>query len=196
MPEPTIEIVAEGPKGWTLGYLLGYLRAVDLAAGVLDAEAEGFAVEALRERFRELLHPALDVLHLLVPASAAEGARAAIAAAAELDPSVTLVGERAIWGAKFSFSFRTSSREAAGRIRGFFDPLPPGVALSPETRFEESEHPENRGVDVYAPAHDFELVGTGTVAGELAGVTRVYRLCRAEDLVAVDPAELLPLPGA
>ena len=36
------ELVVDGPRGWDIGFIRGFLRAKGLADRVLNAEAEGF----------------------------------------------------------------------------------------------------------------------------------------------------------
>ena len=76
------EFVIEGPPGWTLGFIQGYVLGSGEALGVLDAEAEGFQCESLRERIRELLQRSSDTLHLVVPGDLAPRVRQAVADAA------------------------------------------------------------------------------------------------------------------
>ena len=195
MSERTVEMVVEGRRGWAEGFVEGFLRGRGRSGEVIDAESEGFRVEGLREKMRGVLRPSRDTVHLLVPATLAADVRAAVEAAAASGASAAVLRERALAGARFSFSLRVCSRGHAGRIRGLFETLPDGVALSPDTTFHESVHPDDRGVELYAPAHEYELLGEGAVEGEVAGVVAVYRRCRSEELIAVEPAELVPAEG-
>ena len=185
------EIVVVGPRGFTLGFIEGFLRGRGVDGDVLDAEREGFDVASLRERVRELLHPKVDTLHLLTPETLAPAVREAVGAAALRGASMAIRHERPLAGARFSFSFAVYSRPHAERIRGYFEHLPEGARLSPDSSFVESLHPDEIGVEVYAPAHDYDLRGKGTVVGSMEGVLSLYRTCRDEELIRESPVELL-----
>ena len=185
------EIVLVGPRGFTLGFIEGFLRGRGLEGDVLDAEREGFDVASLRERIRELLHPSIDTLHLLTPEPLAPAVREAVGTAALRGASMTIRHERPVAGARFSFSFTVYSRPHADRIRGYFQHLPEGARLSPDSSFEESIHPDEIGVEVYTPSHEYELRGRGTVAGAIEAVLSLFRTCRDEDLIREGPVDLL-----
>ena len=81
MAVDTVEIVVEGPRGWTSGFLDGFLRGRGRNETLLVAESHGFDVEPMAERIREMLHRSRDVLHLLVPSAVDGDVRLAVAAA-------------------------------------------------------------------------------------------------------------------
>ena len=98
--------------------------------------------------------------------------------------------------ARFEFRFRIYSRPHAERIRGWFKRPPEGVRLTDETRFEEIIDSEAKGMESFAPAHEYELRAEGAVTGKVEGVIELYRLCRGEELVQVEPLEALRPEGS
>jgi hypothetical protein len=67
---------------------------------------------------------------------------------------------------------------------------------------KEERHPENKGVELFAPAHDYIYKARGTIVGTPPGILEMNRrLCRL-DFVHEEPLELvcreasLPSPGA
>lgn len=196
MPGRYLEMVVDGPRGFTLGFIEGFLRGRGLEDTVLDADREGFDCEPLRERIREILAPSVDTLHLLCPEALVPAVRQAVEAAASHGAAVAIRHERPLAGARFSFSFTVYSRPHGERVRGYFQHLPKGVTLSPDTSFREILHPEDAGVEVYTPAHEYELRGKGTVEGPVEGVLALYRICRDEELIREGKAQLLDEGGA
>jgi hypothetical protein len=192
MPSPYHELVIEGPRPWTFGFIQGFLRGSGIHAPVLDAEAEGFAGDSLIERLRDLLHPDNAVMHFLVPAEALPEVRQAIADPIAEQRQVHLRSERAIAGARFEFSLAVYSPAHAARIRVFFGKLPEGVKLTGDTDFKETVDPGAGGVHSYAPAHRHELTGHGGVEGDLDGVLAVYHGCRDEELIKERDLRLIP----
>ena len=183
-------LLIEGPRGWTLGFIHGTLRAAGAETVPIDAEAEGVACEPLRERLRELLDPGREILHLLAREEELPRVRHALADHEAAERGVEIKQEIPIAGAGFEFSLRIYSREHAMQIRDLFVHLPPGVELTSDTSFQEILDPEAAGVHSMAPAHGYELRGAGSVAGPLDGVLLLHRACRDMELVKERPIHL------
>jgi len=191
MGERYHEMVIEGPRGRLHGFIEGYLGGRGIDKPVIDAEREGINCQPFLERISDLLHPTSEVLHLLVPEDVAPVLRKALEKEAPPDLHAVIKAERVIVGARFAFSFAIYSREHAARVKERFTQLPEGVRLTPDTHFEEKEHPASSGVEVYAPVHDFSFTGKGTVTGDVEGVLELFQFCRDEDLIEHRPAELI-----
>lgn len=185
------ELLVEGPRGWTLGFIHGFVRALGNDGTLFDAEEEGVACEPFGERVHELIHRSEEILHLLVPEGLLATVRKAVGDAVAAGRQVSIRGERALVGACFDFNVAAYSREHGKKIRRIFYQLPEGVELSADTAFHETEDPEAE-VGAYAPAHKYELRGKGSVEGPVAGVLEVYRVCREEGLIHESAAKLLP----
>lgn len=186
------ELVIDGPKGWDLGFLKGFLAGKGLDGRIVDAEEEGFDCSPYREKIRELLHPDRDTLHLVVPEEAIESVKQALAESTAKGHLMSLRHQRPLKGARFSFHLKVFSKEHGDRIRAFFGNLPPGARLVEVKPLTEKQDPDSMGVELYAPAHDYELTGEGTIEGDFEPVLEVYRFCRQEDLIHQKKAELVP----
>lgn len=178
-----MEIVLEGPRGWTIGFVQGYVAGRLPGAAAYDAELEGCDVSSVRERIRELVDRAHEIAHVLVAEDAVPVARESVEQASTLRPGVDVRLERWIGSARFSFSLECYSRESAERIRQHFRDMPEGVRVSAESRIQEFVDPEASGAEVYAPVHDFELTGSGALLGDVEGIVRMHRLLANEELV-------------
>jgi hypothetical protein len=185
------ELVIEGPRGWGIGFLSGYLSGCGSDQMVLDGEEEGFDVETLREQIREILVPTAEILHLVAPRAVVPHIHRAVKVAASRGRGMTIRHERVLTGASFSFEFCIYSRDHASRLRRRFDHLPPGARLTQGSHFTEVRDPDARGLEMYAPVHQYELRGEGGVEGDLEAVLPIFRLCRDEELVHVFKAELI-----
>ena len=186
------EMVIEGARGQAFGFITGYLAGQGKKGEVFDAEREGFDCEPLRERVRELFRPSADTAHLLVPGSVAPLVRQAVEQAADRGMSLTLHEERRLSGARFAFRFNIYSRVHAARIRSLLEKPPRGASLTAESRFEETLRPEAKGVEAYAPEHDYELAGSGAVEGSVDAVVSLHRRCRTKQLIQLGKLEFLP----
>ena len=189
------ELVIEGPRGWGLGYMQGFVRGSGVRHMVFDAEEEGFDCEPFREHVRELLNPMAEILHLLAPAQLVPRLRRAVKESAAEGRKMNILHDRPVAGARFNFEFSIYSRQHATRLRRALETLKGGAQLTKGTRFDEIKDPDARGVEMYAPAHHYELHGKGGVEGDIDGVLPIYRLCRNEELSRVKEAVLLPAGG-
>ena len=169
------EFVIEGPRGWTVGFVQGYVRG-RLPQGVaIDAEAEGCDVSSAGEKIRELISRRSEIAHVLVRDDTLETFREAIEVAASSGRDLHVRLERPIDSASFEFSFETFSRDGARRIQGYLRPMPDGVQLSADSHVEQFVDPEAAGAEVYAPTHDFVFRGKGSLLGDVEQVLRLHR---------------------
>lgn len=187
------ELVIEGPRGVALGFVLGCLGDRAAAAGLLDAEAEGFDCAPMRERLGDLLSHGKETLHLLVPDPLLEDVRSALRKAAHLPSPITLKSERQV-EARFTFALTVASPEHAARLRSLLEPKG-GLRQSSDTRWSESRDLAAKPVDLYAPAHPYELRGRGWIEGPVDELLSLYRICRDEELLHLGALELRPRPA-
>ncbi len=182
------EFLVEGPRAYAPGYVRGYLKGRGHEAAVVDLEHEGFDCEPLRERLSELLHRDRDVSHLVVPEGSAAAFRDAVRETSGSTTPLAIVSELPVSRAKFEFSVEVFSPQVASRVRALFSPLPPGVVSEPAAPFVETHFEPQTGTGVYAPVHPYELRGSGTVSGPFEGVLDLWRRCRGEKAVRLEPA--------
>jgi hypothetical protein len=187
-----VEFVIDGPKGWDLGFVRGFLHGREMDGRIIDAEKEGFDCAPLREHLKELLHPDSNTAHLLVPEDLAAAVEEAVQASGQAGFPMVIRHRRAVHEARFTFSVHLYSREVGKKVLSLFTQLPDRVTLRMENGFEEKVDPRAEGVELYAPTHDYELKGEGTVEGELEPVLKLYRACRDEDLIHQSQAHLIP----
>lgn len=191
MAEEFVELVVDGPRGWDIGFVRGFLAGRGLEAPILQAEEEGFACESFAEKAREVFQPGRERMHLLVPRGASALVKEAVTESAARGQAMAVRSERPLAGARFRFFARIFSRVHGERIRRLLTELPEGARAMTGSRWEEREDPDAKGEELYAPVHEYELKGEGAVEGELLAVLDVYRRCREEELIRVERAELI-----
>ncbi len=191
MSEPYHEVAIEGPRGRAKGFVEGFLAGRGITGRILDAEDEGVAVETLRERVRELLHPAAETVHLLIPGDLVAAVGGAVDQAAASGIPMRVLAVRRIGAARFTFRVATYSRDRGERILARFDRMPEGVRIVPETPLVPRVHPGATASAVYAPAHEYELTGDGLVEGSLEAVLEFRRWCRQDEAIATGRIELI-----
>ena len=186
-----VEVVLKGPRRRARGFVEGYLAGRGIREPVLDAEEEGFERETLRERLIGVLHPSTRVMHLLVPAPAVQAVREAAQASEARGIPAVVLETREIARASLEFSFAAFSREHGRRLLSLLDGLPEGVRILRDRPFEERIDPGALGIEAYAPAHEYEIRGEGTIEGDLEGVLAVRRRLREEDAIRLGRARLI-----
>jgi len=88
-----------------------------------------------------------------------------------------VISVRDVTSAFFEFEYKTFSEEVGKSLLAFFSNLPSGVRIKAGYQPQEKITPEGKGVEAYAPLHDYELKGSGIVQGEVKETYRFY--CRA-----------------
>jgi len=190
MAEQFYEISLEGPTGRTLGFVQGFLTARGEGGRILDAYREGFDCESLRERIRELFHPSKQTYHLLIPADLVPTVNEAVQEGKNRGMEMEVLDRRSVAGARFSFSFETFSRDHGAALRALFETPPEGVTID-DLLIEETVHPDAKGVEAYAPAHDYQLEGKGTVQGALRAVLALHKKAREQELIKQGDLEVV-----
>jgi hypothetical protein len=190
MAEQFYEISLEGPTGRTLGFVQGFLTARGEGGRILDAYREGFDCESLRERIRELFHPSKQTYHLLVPADLVPTVDEAVKEGKNRGMEIEVMERRLLSGARFSFSFETFSRDHGAMLRALFEAPPQGVTID-DLQIEETLDPEAKGVEAYAPAHEYQLEGKGTVHGALRAVLALHKRARGQELIKESKLEVV-----
>jgi hypothetical protein len=181
-------ILIDGGERATRAFLSGFAddRGVEPTALVL-AEDAGVHVESLGERLLGLIGAGRHQLVLVVEEHAAALAQALEHAGAAA--GLRLAEHHRVAGARFDFAVEAFAREVAAAVRAALRPLPAGVTFASHEEREE-EHPEAKGVELYAPQHHYAYRARGRVTGVLDGVLAVRRKLLAIEAVRLDGLHL------
>lgn len=165
------ELSIEGSEE-ALGEFLAGQRAVEDGLAVLGSELR-LASESLSERILDVL--GAKAHHLLFsPGDHARMLVEALAARSDL----RLERLREVEGGSFPFEAKAYARDVARTIKSaLHDAMPPGISLE-DLQESETLEPEAKGVELYAPVHDYVYRASGTVRGSLPGVLEMHRRLR------------------
>jgi hypothetical protein len=95
---------------------------------------------------------------------------------------------REVEGGSFSFETKAFSRDVARAIQGALrQDLPQGISLE-DLQESETVEPEAKGVELYAPVHDYVYRARGTLRGDLPGVLEMHR--RLTEMEFCHPGEI------
>ncbi len=178
------ELIIKGDQDLLCAYLEGFLRAKRIREGVIFSNNCPLQIHHIRE----LIKYHGGVVHLICRS----GLRATLAAAVKNAPedySFLIKREQKISSASFGFEFETFSRKVAGGIKRIFTKLPAGLKLK-QFKPQEKIDPEARGIERYAPAHDYRYSGEGEVTGDVQTVLDFHKKLLKNDFFELEDISL------
>jgi len=193
---PWNEVAVHGREDVVRAFVAGFLAARGEREGsVLFGSELDLEPESLGERVRELFVAGAHAI-LLAPQPLADALAAALV---EGGPAVgvRLEHRREVRAAGVTFRAEMFSRTQADGLRHALRTAVPEDTRVENLKESEDVHPEARGVDLYAPVHDYIYRASGRIAGAFPGVLEMRR--RLGDMEFVDVGRLhledMPVSG-
>ena len=147
------------------------------------------ASESFTDRVLELLHART---HHVVFASA-DHARE-LARAVRRHSGLRLEGLREVVEGRFGFRAEAYNPEIGAKIHDALNSdLPAGIMCVDLEK--EERHPEAKGVELFAPAHDYVYRSRGTIVGTPPGILEMNRRLHRLDFVHEEPLDLVCRPA-
>ncbi len=75
---------------------------------------------------------------------------------------------------EMKFSFKVYDKQEAEKLKSIFFDLPEGLELNKDAEFKETVSPEVRGIETYAPAHDYVCESRGILSGDLDKIMDIH----------------------
>ncbi len=173
------EIVIEGPFMMVKGFLLGFLSCKKPDGKYFFHRKENIRRETLKEFVKELFELE-NYVHLCLEDELIEPFKQSL----ELYTKVTgynIKSIKPIKGAVFSFAAEIFEKDLADKFKQIIDNVPEGVTVKKFTPSEQIEK-EARGIESYAPLHDYIYRAKGEVEGDFEGVIDTYLKIKRSDL--------------
>jgi hypothetical protein len=174
------ELLVKGNEDKIFAYLNGYLTGKKIKQGVIFCEECPFRIHELRELIR--YHG--DVAHIICRAGLRQTVLSAIRSAPAAY-SFEVKKDRKITSASFEFKFETFSKKVAGGLKRMFTQLPAGLKLI-DFQPEETIDPDAKGIERYAPAHEYQYSGEGMVAGNVETLLDFHCRLSQSDFVELE----------
>ena len=180
-------IVIEGHQRDVRAFVAGFVadRKVD-PTQVVFGDDVGLEPESLGARLRGLLRGGHHAM--LAPSELASALADAIARGGDA-LGLRVADRHPIPGATFALDAEVFSREVSATIRAALRPLPDGVRFTQHAEHEH-EHTEDKGVELYAPAHHYIYRVQGRLAGPLESMLTVRRRLAEIEAVRLTPLHL------
>ena len=189
MNERYCEVTVEGSIEVVKGFVTGFLEGQGISGDVFfgsDYHIEKGSPVGLLMRLTGIRG---ETCTLVVEAGLHELLAAALEKRRRIVP-LRVLKVRPVVSAAFDVSFRTFSRAVGAELRELFGSLPEGVRLGEGFEMQEKVTPEGKGVDAYAPLHDYELHGRGRIEGAVKGVFTLYHHLERFEVVERGDMEL------
>ncbi len=184
MAENYYELILDGDEKIARAYLEGFLRGKNIRSGILFCKDHPICSE------HHIL--GLTFTHGHTHVICLAGIRAAIRSAVKRAPeelSLKLAAERAIRTIAFTFKFETFTKDVGARLKKLFHNPPKGVTVGDLEEHEDVD-PSAKGVEVYAPLHDFRFHGSGKVTGDVEQVLFFHKKMKDMEFVDVSDVRL------
>jgi hypothetical protein len=180
-------IVVEGAERELRAFVSGFVadRGLD-PSSVVFGDDVGLAHDGLADRLRALLGGGRHVV--LVPQDLSTPLVDALRRAGP-EVGLDVLDCDPIHETSFRFSAEVFARDVATVIRQALAARVPDVRFAEHTE-EEEAHDENKGVELYAPVHDYTYRVRGKVVGPLGGVLQLRRALGEIEAVTVDCLEV------
>jgi len=183
--ERFVVVEFNGSGTLTVGFVEGFRLGRDATAPVWFAGREELGLDGFLTKLREALR--MEV-HAVMTDRLADGLKAALADAPMVDLEIT--DTREVTGAALPFKFKCFSREAADGVRRIIhEDNPEGVVLE-DYQEEEKVNPGAKGVELYAPSHEYTYEGKGVFRGDIAGVIEVAHQLAEDDFISAAKIQL------
>jgi hypothetical protein len=185
------EIVVVGHRDQVRAFVLGFLAGRGGEGGVFGSDVD-LEADSLGRRLRDLL--AAGTHHAFFAPAATADALADAIATHGADLGLRVESRRRIDSAEVAFEVEVFSRELAQQVRtALLTDLPEGVRVLDPVEHETVD-PEAKGVEMYAPAHDYRYRASGRVVGSFAGVLEMRRRARTIEFVNLKPLKVGATP--
>jgi hypothetical protein len=142
------------------------------------------ASESFTDRVREFLHAQTHHVVFAPEPHARELARAA-----RERSGVRLESVREVLEGRFGFTAKAYNPEIGAKIHDALNTnLPDGITCVDLEK--EERHPDSKGIEMFAPAHDYVYRSRGTIVGTPPGILEMNRRIVRLDFVHEEPLEL------
>lgn len=184
MADNYFELIIQGDKKTVRAYLEGFLRGKNIRSGVIFCK--DFKIASQHHiKGPDFLH---EHLHLICLSGLKTTIQSAVKRAPEMF-SLKVETERALASISFEFEFETFNKEIGNKLKRLFHNPAKGVEIEDLDENEEIV-PDAKGVEGYAPLHDYQLKGSGKVTGDVEQVLFFHKKLKDLELVDVSDIQL------
>jgi hypothetical protein len=107
-----------------------------------------------------------------------------------LQNDIKIISVREITDACFEFSYHAYSRKLGDELKTLFGSLPSELRIEKGKGPKETVNPEGKGIEAYAPLHEYEIEAKGEIHGPVKAVINLYGEAEHKDMVKLGSIKL------
>lgn len=187
MPKTFSELVIEGPFLFVKGFIMGYKYSCNPNMDFFFHRKAGIKRETLKDVIQEYFE--LDShTHVCLENSVIERFAETLKSAEE-HIKMRILSRKEIITASFTFHFEVFSLEEGEKIRHIINTIPSTLTLD---KFKEEVFTDEkgRGIELYAPLHEYSYTGRGKITGDFADLITLFRLFNNTNMLETSRVEL------
>jgi hypothetical protein len=182
------EVVFRGKPKVVRAFLGGLLLGANRPAQVYYSFLEGVKHEGRAEKLAEMVGVRDTECHVIIDAVTAAWLKG-LSRQVTADTGLAITANRRIRGASMELKYQAYAQRYEDEIRAALDDLPAGVRIAGMKR-EVRTDPRAKGIEAYAPAHEFEAKASGTMTGPIDALIGLRRRLAAYPLLKMSEIEL------
>jgi hypothetical protein len=175
--ETYIEVVLLAQKGVTEGFIRGYFRGRGDFSLILNLEREEIERESFKEKVEEFLHPAEEILHLLIETNKEELLKEAISALKKEGFHCEVKTSKKHSKMKAFFEVEIYDSKRGKEVKKLLTEQKE-IKISFDKELKEIEREKKEKVELYAPEHSYELTGKGKIEGDIETAYKLIQKLR------------------
>ena len=189
MTKSYYEVIIEGSFDLIKGFVLGYLGGSGIKGEAIFGREHHVENESKFGQLMRLIHVKGNKVHVIVGAGLHDLLKDAVSNRQdELD--IKILSVRKITDAHFDFAYKAFAKEFGDKLEKLFENLPKGLKLRPGYEPEETITPEGKGIEAYAPLHEYEIKANGRIYGPIKAVINFYGEVEHNPLVELGDIKL------
>jgi hypothetical protein len=183
------EVTVEGSHDLLKGFVIGFLEGRGISGEAYFGDDYELDEENPLEFLFRMMGNREESTTVIVEAELRSQLREALQRRKESLP-LDVVSIREVTRANFGFSVKTYSREVGQSLRDLFSSPPAGVAVEPPFFPDETVIPEGKGIEAYAPLHEYEMKWKGRASGPVREIFVLYHRAQRFEVVKLGDLHL------
>jgi hypothetical protein len=182
------EVILEGSYELIKGFVLGYFEGKGIEGEAIFEQEYHIRGEGRLEQLMRMLNVKGNEIRVIIGEGFGLMLREAIERR-KADLNLKVRSLRLVKGARFNFRYKTFSKEFGEKLKATFADLPPGLQIR-GYKPKEVVRSEGKGVEAYAPLHDYEIKAIGEVHGPAREVVSFYDRIEHNELIELEEIQL------
>ncbi len=182
------EVVLEGSLDLMKGFMVGVLEGKGIQGEAIFSEHHHVENESTFGQMLRLIGGRGNRFRLIIDNGFFELFKESLERRKD-ELALKIVSEKKIKQASFGFRFRAYNRELGDELKTLFGNPPEGLQVK-DYNPAEKILPEGKGMEAYAPLHEYEVKATGTIYGPVRDVMDFYGRVEHYDMVKLEKIKL------